>query len=51
MKKKILFIILMIFICAGCKARYTVTINKDGTVEENLSASETPDFYEQYTHS
>lgn len=51
MKKKILFVILMLILVSGCKAKYTVKINKDGSVEESLSATETPEYYDNYSHT
>lgn len=51
MKKKILFVILMLILVSGCKAKYTVKINKDGSVEETLVATETPEYYDNYSHT
>ena len=51
MKKKFLLIIMIIMLCAGCKAKYNITISKDGSVEEYISATETSEFYESYEHS
>lgn len=52
MKRKILFLLVFILICcAGCSANYSVVINKDGTVEEKLSALEDEEFFEQYPKS
>ena len=51
MKKKIILVLIMILFCAGCKVKYNIKINDDGTVEETMVASETPDFYEEYEHT
>lgn len=51
MKKKLLFIIFIIMLCAGCKSNYTMTINEDGSVEEKVYLSETSEFYERYSKS
>lgn len=51
MKKKILFIIFVIMLCAGCKANYSLVINEDGTVEERVALNETAEFYDRYSKS
>lgn len=51
MNKKIFFISLILFMCAGCKVRYTIEINEDNTVEEKVSASEDVTFFENYPNS
>ena len=51
MKKKFLLVLIMILFCAGCKVKYNIKINEDGTVEETAVASETPEFYDEYTHT
>lgn len=51
MFKKILFIITFLIICTGCKVKYTLTIDKDNSVEEKISASEDYSFFENYPNS
>ena len=51
MSKKILFIIFIIVICTGCNVKYSLTINKDNTIEESIYASEDYSFFENYPHS
>lgn len=52
MKKSLLFILLLsLLFCAGCTADYTITIDKDGKVEERLNAKEDESFFENYPHS
>ena len=52
MKKKLLFILIFSLIfCAGCSARYTITIDEDGKVEERLYAKEDESFFDNYPNS
>lgn len=51
MGKKILFIIFIMVLCTGCNVRYSLTINKDNSVEEYVYASEDYDFFENYPNS
>ena len=51
MKKKIIFVILMLVLLSGCKAKYSLKINKDGSVDETLVATETPEYFDTYKHT
>ena len=51
MKKKILLIIALIFICAGCDVKYTLKIDQDLKVEEYVSATEPDKFFENFPKS
>lgn len=51
MNKKIILIVFFLIICTGCKVKYTLTINKDNSVEEKVSASEDYSFFENYPNS
>ena len=51
MKKTYLILILLILVCTGCRAEYTLTINEDLTVDEEVRALETEEFFEQYPKS
>ena len=51
MYKKILFIIFIVVICTGCNVKYTLTVNKDNTIEESTYAAEDYSFFENYPHS
>ena len=51
MKKRILFVVLIIVLCSGCNANYKLTIKEDGTVDESVYASEDSTFYENYSKS
>lgn len=51
MSKKIIFIIFVIVMCTGCNVKYTITINKDNSIEENIYASEDYSFFENYPNS
>ena len=50
MKKKII-LILLLFLCFGCKAKYNILINPDLSVEENIIGLENEEFYERYYKS
>ncbi len=41
----------MIFLCVGCKANYTLEIDKDGKVKESVNITENAEFFERYTNS
>ena len=49
-RKKILTLVLMLFLCVGCDADYSIRINDDLSVRENLSATKTKEFYSQYSN-
>ena len=51
MRKKFLLLIFAIFLCVGCKAKYTLEIDKDGKVKESASLTESAEFFERYTNS
>lgn len=51
MKKYLLLIIMMLFICTGCGVTYTVEINDDMSAKEQLMALENNEFFSQYEHS
>jgi len=52
MKKKLLFILFIsLLFCAGCSAKYTLTIDEDGKVEERLYAKEDEAFFDNYPNS
>ena len=51
MKKKIILILIMLFICAGCKAKYNISISEDGSVYETAVLTEDEEFFENYEHS
>ena len=51
MKKKLLFVILILVLLSGCKAKYSLKINKDGSVEETLVATEPPEYFDNYKHT
>ena len=51
MKKKIIFVVLMLILLSGCKAKYSIKIDKDGSVEETLVATETPEYFDTYKHT
>lgn len=47
----ILFIILFILVCTGCKAEYNLVINEDLTVSEEVFALEDDEFFNEYPKS
>ncbi len=49
--KKILLIVFMVLICAGCEANYTIKFDGDLNVEERLRALEDAEFFKQYENS
>lgn len=49
MKKLIL--ILILFFLTGCSVEYTLTVNKDFTIEEQIKATETNRFFNMYEYS
>jgi hypothetical protein len=51
MKKKIVLIITLLFICAGCDVKYTLNIDKDLKVKETVAATEPTSFFEDYPKS
>ena len=51
MKKKLLFVVLILILLSGCKAKYSLRINKDGSVEESLVATEPPEYFDNYKHT
>ena len=51
MKKKILLIVALLFICAGCDVKYTLTIDKDLKVKETVFATQPESFFEEYPKS
>lgn len=51
MKRKFVFIFLIIILCSGCRAEYNLTINDDLSVEENVLATEAEDFFKEYEKS
>ena len=51
MKKKLLFVFLIVILLTGCKAKYSLKINKDGSVEETLVATEPPEYFDAYSHT
>ena len=51
MRKKIILVIMMIMLCAGCKAKYSLTIDESGAVEETAVLTESSEFFENYEHS
>lgn len=51
MRRKFVFIFLIIILCSGCRAEYNLTINDDLSVEENVLATEDSAFFEEYEKS
>ena len=52
MNKKISLILLVLLIlCSGCTAQYTLSIQEDLSVKESFTAMEDAEFYNEYTHS
>lgn len=51
MKKKYFIFIMLLFLCVGCKVKYTLTIDKDGKVESTALLTESKSFYDSYQHS
>lgn len=51
MKRKILLILVILILCAGCDVKYKITINEDGSVDEYASLTEDSTFFEQYPKS
>lgn len=49
--KKYILLIILVFLCFGCKAEYTIKINKDKSVEETVTALENEDYYARYPKS
>lgn len=49
--KKYIFLIILVFLCFGCRAEYTIKINKDKSVEETVTALENEDYYARYPKS
>ena len=49
--KKCILLIILVFLCFGCKAEYTIKINKDKSVEETVTALENEDYYARYPKS
>lgn len=51
MKKNFIMILAIILLCCGCRAEYTITINEDNSVIENLKTFEDSEFFSQYSKS
>ena len=49
--KKFLLILLIVFSCFGCTAKYQLKINEDLSVEETITGLEDDDFYNKYYNS
>ena len=50
--KKIMFLIAFcLLLCAGCTTKYTLTIKKDGSVEEKLYVSEDQLYFDKFPNS
>lgn len=49
--KKIILLVIFVFLCFGCEARYNITINEDLTVEESIVGLEDEAFYNKYNKS
>ena len=51
MKRRFVFMVIMLLLCVGCRAEYNLTINDDLSVEENVLATEDSEFFEEYEKS
>lgn len=49
-RKIVLILFLILFLCVGCNAEYSIKINDDLSVRENLTAKKTKEFYDQYSN-
>ena len=49
--KKYIVLLILIFLCFGCKAEYRLKINPDKSVEETVLGMEDEDFFAQYPKS
>lgn len=47
--KKIIFIIVIIFMCVGCEATYNLRINDDLSIEETINAYQKNNFFDKFT--
>ncbi len=51
MKKKIVLIIMMIFLCCGCTTEYIIEIGEDLSIKETAIATNNSEFFDQYPKS
>ncbi len=51
MKKNLVVVLLLMIMCVGCEANYSLEISKDLTVKETLQATEDREFFNQYEKS
>lgn len=51
MKKKIIIFLLLMIVSTGCKVKYNITINEEGTVNETVLATRSADFFAEYKNS
>ena len=49
--KKCIILLVLLFLCFGCKAQYTIKINSDKSVEESVTGLETEEYYNRYPKS
>lgn len=51
MKKKLLMVLVSLFILTGCSVDYSITFDKNMKVNETMHATETDEFYSNYPNS
>ena len=51
MKKKLLMVLVSLFILTGCSVDYNITFDKDMKVNETMYATETDEFFSNYPNS
>lgn len=51
MKKNVIMIVMLILLCCGCTAEYTINIDKDLRVTESMTATSGAEFFSEYNKS